>query len=526
MTAMNRPRRWKSTSIGALAALGLAFAPTFAVAQESAVHRQGYATQPPDPPHSASGYVGSGFYHGWFRYPGDKRKPVTFYDSFFLLGEPLLADTSGVQTTALVSDWQFAYKATYTCPSVPQVWELKFFEPDGSLFLDIRDEYNSYPNCDFRGFVNGALTDFFPGTSYVQEVFGPPLACDLTRTGVWTFTLDFNGTPVDLATIGMTDRPEVVRDFAVELFATSTSLHPALPDESTLPYGGINTATGQVGFYDAGRAGDIATVRATLSNPICTVAKGTPIEMSFEFLAGTGGHVHHATGTTPVLAAAGLGAEDVLTVVPFNSRLATFDASTGVLSGITNDGGSLVAEVTAGEVAGGVQVVANVPGGLITNGLPPVIRLSVEVPGLAPLFPIPGLFEFSPEAIAGHGSNYFVKATVPNHVAGMASAFQFLYNRPFMGRQWVLIVKGASIPQGGLLDRAGDFDVPESFHRTGRDIDLSQAVQELSGGAPRIGRAAILKGIASYINNNGGQISAEPDESGVFDAGTLHVRFP
>lgn len=310
------------------------------------------------------------------------------------------------------------------------------------------------------------------------------------------------------------------------LSATATSLHPALPGESTLPFGGIQP-DGRVGFLDDPRPGDARIVRAILSSPQCGVGSGIQVEMGFEFLAQSGGHQHHAIGSTPALTVVGLGAEDVATIAPFTTG-ADFDDSTGTLFGPTVEGGSVAAEVTAGEVAGQIQVTVNLPGAWITN-VPPVLLMDVEVPGLVRLQPVHGLFVVTPNpSPAVHSDAAFLKPSVAPHAAGLAREFQSHHPpapNAVIPHHWVLRIESASLEHGGLLDRNADFNYPESFHRTGRDIDVSLAVTDILGPIPvaAFSDTEMRFALERYVTRNGGNFSIEPIGP---EPGLVHVRFP
>ena len=119
-------------------------------------------------------------------------------------------------------------------------------------------------------------------------------------------------TPVDLEALGITSRPLVRQDFDLFLGASVTSLHPAIPDEQTLPFGGV--VGNQLGFIDPARPGDSRTIRATLSSPLCPLVpiKGVQLAFKLQFLGGSGSHLHQSTDVSPTFSAAGLGTENVI----------------------------------------------------------------------------------------------------------------------------------------------------------------------------------------------------------------------
>ncbi len=284
---------------------------------------------------------------------------------------------------------------------------------------------------------------------------------------------------------------------AVNLAAPAT-IAPAIPASS----GGTSIVEPAIGP-------DSAQLTVSVLDTLCpTVAvPNVPVQAQLTYVADSGGHTH---SPPPALSDV---FQKVLTVAPQGG--ATFDASQGLLSGVTGWDGTVRATLVPGPATADFTVAASSPaGGTPSNGW---IALDPGL-GLVAVAAEPGSFlsggagqQCGNQAWCdNHANNHYLSPAVLPHVQSFVAAVSQLTDGKIL-----VGLDDMSLVRGGIFDLEGNFQPSHFLHRQGHDVDIAW-VQVVSTGAflsAHDYEAKILKAAKSA----GGERVIE---------GPIHFRFP
>lgn len=337
------------------------------------------------------------------------------------------------------------------------------------------------PSCHYMSGTAGSLWNVLTGLRYPCK---PITTWDVQMTGAASFTGLLNMVADGIG--------------AVDLAAPAT-IAPAIPASS----GGTSIVEPAIGP-------ESAQLTVSVLDTLCPAVPvpNVPVQAQFTYVADSGGHTH---SPPPALSDV---FQNVLTVAPQGG--ATFDASQGLLSGVTGWDGTVRATLVPGPATADSTVAASSPaGGTPSNGW---IALDPGL-GLTPVAAQPGVFFLTGGAgeLCGnqawcdnHANNHYLSPAVVPHVQSFASAVSVLTNGPI-----VVGLDDMSLVRGGIFDLNGNFQPSHFLHRQGHDVDVAW-VQVVKTGAF----------VSSHLYEDDIQLAAKSVGGKRVIEGPIHFRFP